>query len=554
MAFLLMLSPAVAGGWSTFGHDAQRTSKAEVVGPASVESTLTVELADGQSINMPPVVTDSGLVLAGTWGMVRSGGESDRSQWDKFDGALFAFDESLAPLWRHQPDLTPWCYSYDGRSNAEQCPDGGEVNTYNGTVEGTPAVGEAGIFFGRGDGKVYAVTEDGDRIWTFSTFNPEDTADPEGGGEVVGGPALTPDGAVVFGTIAAGDYETNAIYAVEQETGTLRWRYPDADRGLDVILLAPPALSPDGATVYLGGAWGPTVDFNAEAKGVIWALDVASGELRWSFEPVAEDLWWAPQAWIQRIAVGADGTIYASGSESTLDAGHAVVMAITDDGDHATDKWGHWPEVDGNAAQWTLGLALDEVDGQTWRIVLGSSNAPILGAYPDGGGVVAIDAATGDEEWEFLPRAQGWAGGVTGVSLDANGNVYATVSGASDGGRVFALDDAGALTWSVALGGQAEWGSPVLGPDGAVYVGDTRQCALRGFPIEDGYCDSVNITPTLYAIRGDSEPLDTGRTDTVPTDTGDCGGGCGGAMGAPWLVPALGLAVGRRRRPGLRRG
>lgn len=543
---LFFCTAAVAESWPTFAHDERRTAKSSALGPSADETVRSVPLMEETAINMPPVIAEDGTVYVGTWGVVRSDDQADRTQWDKVDGSLFAFDADLLELWNHQPDLVPYCYAYEGRTDAGQCPDGGVWNYYNGTVEGTPVLVGDRIIFGRGDGKLYAVDSLGARAWTFATYNPVDIDDPEGGGEIITGILATPDGAVVFGTTAVGEYETNAFYAVDSETGAERWRFPRDEASLDVFAWAAPALSPDGTTVYLAGAWGPTAEFNAEARGKIWAVDVATGALKWEYEPINTGVWWEPWAWIQRLAVGSDGTIYVGGSMYTLDAGHSVVFALADDGDSAVETWDDWVEVDGGQAQFVLGLALDEVDGETWRVVATASNGYTIGQYPDGGAVIAIDATSGGVEWSFDPQAEGWNGGVMGVALDANGDVYATMSGTTDGGRVFSLDSDGLPRWDVEVGGLIEWGGPVIGPDGTVFVGETRRCPWLAWPIEDGYCDEVDINPALYAISGPSDELDAHRVDDVAVDEA-CGCADVPVPELALLLPFAALGVRRRR-------
>ena len=114
-------------------------------------------------------------------------------------------------------------------------------------------------FVGRGDGSLYCVDLIRGKVkWRFKTFDPARPDDPEGGGEIVGGPALTPQGLVIFGTFAAPHrpnppklvrHETNAVYAVDTK-GQLVWRYPKQG-SLDSVFQASPALSPDGRRVYL---------------------------------------------------------------------------------------------------------------------------------------------------------------------------------------------------------------------------------------------------------------------------------------------------------------
>jgi hypothetical protein len=291
-------------------------------------------------------------------------------------------------------------------------------------------------------------------------------------------------------------------------------------------------------------------------------LNVADGALNWQETPVDTTLWWQPWAWIQRLAVGADGTLWVAASMYTADAGQAVLFAYRDDGDAPVALQDTWTQLD-VTGQWALGLALDQSGGETTRVVVGTSAAPILGAYSTLGALSSVDPVTRAVEWEFYPVDASDEGGVTGVALDANGTVFATFSGTTDGGHVVGISRDGDLLWNAGIGGLAEWASPTIGPDGTLYVADTRQCALRGYPIEDGYCDGVNITPVVYAFeaaagnQGDSggDGGDTagsgcgcdsgggGGEDDSGGDNSGTGCGCDGADGASGSILAAGMAA-----------
>jgi len=89
---------------------------------------------------------------------------------------------------------------------------------------------------------------------------------------------------------------------------------------------------------------------------------------------------------------------------------------------------------------------------------------------------------------------------MTGISIDADGVIYTGVSGAKDRGRVFAIRDDGTLMWQYTLGGLLEWSHPVIGPNGDLYVAETRRCLLNALPVESGVCNSTNVNPSIYAI------------------------------------------------------
>ena len=502
----------LGAGWPTASHDARRTSQSDVRGPRSAARTASVVLTAEQNINMAVTVADDGTLFAGTWGVVRSGGSSDVASWNKFDGKLFAYHRSLERRWTAQLDRVPYCYNYPGRPATDGCPNGGTVNGYNGTVEGTVALDAARgrLYVGRGDGRLYAIdTATGAIAWRFTSFNPVDPRDPEGGGEIVAGPLVAGDGTIFIASAAAGHaWETNAVYAVKPD-GTLRWRYPRDAKSIAHVVFASPALSPDQKTIYVAGAWGPRVDaWETTVRGAIYALDAGTGALKWIFEPTNEAVWWKPTVWTTELAVGTDGTLYAAGTELTFGGGSAVVFALRDHGTSASYAWPRMVDIDLDRAVLANGLALRETGGVTRRVYATSGNgySLLLQGYDRGGKLVAVDASSGSLLWRFDPETHGGTGAMTGIAIDSEGVVYTGVSGRKDGGRIFAIREDGSLVWQFTLGGLLEWAHPVLGPYGDLYAGDSRRCLLNAYPVETGVCNTVNIDPRIYVVWNDLPP------------------------------------------------
>jgi outer membrane protein assembly factor BamB len=493
----------IAAGWPTESHDVRRTSQSDVRGPRSVARVDSIALDGEQSINMPVTVANDGTLFAGTWGLVHTRGSNDPRAWDKFDGKLFALHRNLTSRWTATLDHVPYCYAYADRQHAS-CPPGTTLHGYNGTVEGVTTIDaqRQRVYVGRGDGKLYALDlATGAIVWRFNTFNPLAPSDPDGGGEVIAGPLLAPNGTIYIGTAAAGDYETNAIYAISPE-GALLWRYPASEASMPNVIWAAPALSPDGETVYVGGGWGPTVGNRNDAiEGGIYAFDAATGAVKWIFHPKNDAEWWKPTIWTEHLAVGTDGTIYAAGTEYTLGGGSAVLFALRDLGTSATYAWPRMIDIDRGRARFAEGIALRETGGQTRRVYATSGN-PFIGAgYIRGGTLVAVDATSGTLLWTFDPESHGGIGSMTGIAIDTDGVIYTGVSGATNGGRVYAIRENGSLLWQYPLGGLLEWAHPVIGPQGDLYVAETRRCILNAFPVETGACGNLDVNPRVYAIR-----------------------------------------------------
>ncbi|HUP61889.1 MAG TPA: PQQ-binding-like beta-propeller repeat protein [Thermoanaerobaculia bacterium] len=269
------------------------------------------------------------------------------------------------------------------------------------------------------------------------------------------------------------------------------------------VVFAAPALSPDEKTVYVAGAWGPRVDaWETTLRGAIYALDAATGALKWTFEPVNEAVWWKPTVWTTELAAGTDGTLYAAGTELTFGGGSAVVFALRDQGDRASYAWPRMIDIDLDHSVLANGLALRETGGVTRRVYAtsGDGYSHLLQGYDRGGKLVAIEASSGSLLWSFDPETHGGTGAMTGIAIDAEGVVYTGVSGRRDGGRLFAIREDGSLLWQFTLGGLLEWAHPVLGPRGDLYAGDSRRCLLNAYPVESGICSAVSIDPRVYVV------------------------------------------------------
>ena len=495
---------------------------------------------------MPPTVDDDGNIWMGSWGVVRDNGTDDRTLWSKLDGAMVGLGPDLAERWFNPLDPVPWCYDYDNRQDPVQCPDGGMVLWYNGTVEGTPTHHEGLLYVGRGDGKLYAINAtSGTTEWVFSTFNPLDPNDPDGGGEIIAAPTVAPDGTIYIASLAAGPYETNAVYAVWPD-GALRWRYPAADATLENTVFADPALSPDGSRLYVPGAWGPTAeDFGPDSQGAIYAFDLDSETLAWRWEPVNESEWWLPTVWITSLAVGTDGTLYASGPEYTLGGGSAVAFAVNDEGDHATLRWGY-TDLQRDVGQMSYGLALDESDGVTERVLVTSGHTfnVFTQGYPDGGVLSALDAATGGVLWTVDPVDHGWAGSPQHVALDRDGTAVVAISGTTDRGVVAAVNDQGDVVWSHEVQGLLEWGGPVIGPNGEVVVGDSRRCLFDAAPVELELCTHLDAWVTVIDSANAGEP----EPEPEPAGPPACGCATGPSSAYPTALLVVLLTRRYRRR------
>ena len=140
-------------------------------------------------------------------------------------------------------------------------------------IVSSPVWHEKTIFFGGDDGNIYAVdAESGRQIWKRTT-----------GGPVPATPA------VADGTVYVGSYD-GKFYALNEKTGAVKWKFAtDGERrfeakGLHGMLPKDQTIA-DAFDVFLSS---PVVAQGAvyfgSGDGHLYALDAASGELRWKFK------------------------------------------------------------------------------------------------------------------------------------------------------------------------------------------------------------------------------------------------------------------------------
>lgn len=213
--------------------------------------------------------------------------------------------------------------------------------------EGNIAVGPGGaLYAGNTGGSAYAISAAGKRLWAFTAGNSLWTTPafaPDGSsfwgsldlhvyhlsasgmplwqtftpGYVISSPAIGSDG-----TVYVGSFDSH-LYALDPATGTVRWSFPTSDH-----IYASPALGEDGAgrtdAIYIASADGsvyalspsgkllwrydtgapvrssPTLGrmpsgrpgrivYVGSSNGRLYALDAATGRLRWSYDTTPTD-------------------------------------------------------------------------------------------------------------------------------------------------------------------------------------------------------------------------------------------------------------------------
>lgn len=146
----------------------------------------------------------------------------------------------------------------------------------------SPAVAHGKVFFGSGDGNVYAVdAKSGVLQWKFST------------GDVV---HASP--AVADGTVYIGSWDSR-LYAIDAATGQQKWVYQggeDAAIHNQVGFQSSPAVV--GGTVYVGSR-----------DAHVYAIDATTGRKKWDYP--------TSKSWVNGTPAVRDGLVYVGTSDSS---------------------------------------------------------------------------------------------------------------------------------------------------------------------------------------------------------------------------------------------
>ncbi|HRW37537.1 MAG: PQQ-binding-like beta-propeller repeat protein [Acidimicrobiales bacterium] len=361
---------------------------------------------------------------------------------------------------------------------------------------------------GRGAVVVAYDATDGEELWA---------TDVGGNGSDVNVQPVVYDGLVIASTSGYGGGSRATIYALDAETGAIVWDFPvveddglwgnpqlnsgggvwypptiDTERGLAYFGTGNPYPFP-GATGFPNGSSRP--GDNRWTDSIV-ALDLATGELAWGHQLIAHDIFDRDAMITGRVDVEVDGderslaiSTGKLGLVTALDADTGEEVWQTSVGTHDNDEL---TEIDGPTLVYPGSLGgvqtpIAIADGTIYACVM---NAPTQYEGPEetsygftvqlgtaDSQLVAIDAATGDIEWD--------------VSLDGDAFGGATVSGdlvftSTFGGTILAIDRAsGETVWSYdAPGGINGWPA-VAGDELFVPVGTSDPPQLLAFRLAE---------------------------------------------------------------------
>jgi outer membrane protein assembly factor BamB len=292
-------------------------------------------------------------------------------------------------------------YSVDAETGAQKW-----MFRTRGPVPSTPAVAGGAVYFGSYDGSFYAVDAQTGRLkWRFATggerrfeakglhgMQPKNQtmADPY---DVYLSSPVVAQGAVYFGS---GD---GSVYALDAASGELRWKFATGD-----VVHASPAYA-SGAVYF--GSW----------DSYFYAVDTATGKEKWRFHG-GEDAAIHNQVGFQSSPAVVDGVAYTGCRDSNVYALDAAT---------GKEKWrfnnsGSWVNstpavIDGKVLFATSDSSMFHIaDANTGKpIVKQQLKAYVFGSPAVAGGVAylgvlngtleARDLTTGELLWEFQTEA-----------------------------------------------------------------------------------------------------------------------------------------------------
>lgn len=262
----------------------------------------------------------------------------------------------------------------------------------HGQVISSPAISGGMAYVGSTDGNLYAVDlESGTQKWKFSTKV-----------RVTSSPAV--DNGVVF----FASYDGN-FYAVDALSGQLKWKFQTAGErrfaGRNLHGIQPSGETmPDPFDFYLSSpaVWNGAVYFGS-GDGNVYALDAATGALKWKFQTGSV---------VHASPALADGIVYIGSWDSYFYAIDAV---------SGKEKWrfktGEDPKIYNQVGIQSSAAVADGV------VYFGCRDSNLY----------AVDAATGKQKWLFNNKGS-WV--ITSPAVQ-DGKVYFSTS---DSGAFFVVD------------------------------------------------------------------------------------------------------------------
>jgi eukaryotic-like serine/threonine-protein kinase len=321
----IALAPAAANAQATFRGDASHAGTYRDAGPRQLHN-VKWKFPTGDKIVSSPVYADGAIYFGGDDGNVYALDAANGHQlWKRRTGGPVAATPAIAGATLYVGSYDGKFYALDTRTGAPRWKftTGGERRFEAKGLHGmlpksqtiadpfdvylsSPVVGGGLVYFGSGDGNVYALdTTSGNLKWKFQT------------GDVVHASPAFADGVVYFGSW------DSYFYAVDAVTGAEKWRFHGGEDALahnQVGFQSSPAVV--NGVVYTGCR-----DSN------LYALDAATGKEKWRFNNSGSWVISSPAVSRGKVIFGtSDSSLYLvldaeTGKEIVRQQGNAYVFS-----------------------------------------------------------------------------------------------------------------------------------------------------------------------------------------------------------------------------------
>jgi outer membrane protein assembly factor BamB len=314
-------------------------------------------------------------------------------------GEVAGAGECQWPMWGHNLSRT-FAYPCETALSVDTVPDLG-LNWFFNTddvVTATPAVVDGTAYVGDWSGRFYALdTSTGKTRWTFDA----DTEPNVYAGQIVASAAVAEiddNQAVVFAS-------ARTLYAVDAREGTEIWRHAFGTGGPDdyTEIESSPAIFDD--VVLIG-----TDTHNRPTAAGLHAVDLSTGEHRWSFDPEqgehrgCGDVWSSPSVDTERRLVFFGTANCPSSPEGWGEYTEAIIAVDVDTG---RPRWSFQPHGPNN----------DDLDFAGAPNLFTVDGRDLVGLGNKDGTYYAVDRETGEPAWDAE---------ATGPGIDAPGRNFST--------------------------------------------------------------------------------------------------------------------------------
>ncbi|MBN1495446.1 MAG: PQQ-like beta-propeller repeat protein [Spirochaetes bacterium] len=478
--------------WPMWQHDPSHTGRSPFNGPTSVTAATYDTPLCCFGIFGSPVIDAGSHVFVG----------SIRSAGDTLTCDFFANPEEGASGLLHGID-------YDGAVL-----EGFPYDSHRGSVMATaiecaPIILDDGsVIFGKDDGYMYRVGNDGSLVWESPSDDPFDSSDPVNDNEqMIPSPLLGADNTVVFLShfsdvygpgptadavaFACPDLDPfpfkgtasqwySKIYALDARTGWRKWVFDPEDDpasgGQPMVGWGSPALGPDGSYIICLMHAQLAGDHYVPTTGRVFAIG-PDGSRRWVYPaegegPLDYSLWTSP-------VISPSGYIYVGASDYTYTTKVARLYSLTPEG---ALRW-YYDFTDENTIAASPSLLSDGT-----IIVATQNRSTALPSLPAGkyGRIYALTdyGDHADEQWRYPAAGTVPWGFYSSPLVDASGHIYIASEpfsfGGAETGVLIGLESDGDLMFSVALDGVVH-GNLALGSDGALVVPQRKSPRLLVF-------------------------------------------------------------------------